>query len=220
MAGRPQAGDIRPGRGSAMSRKTTAIDNTRQARATRIPGCPPGRPGALRTAAGQDTDGHRRPGDPGHPGRTRPRVLGSRRGARDLTLTSGSASSRSVVHGCHGYRGARGRLGCGRVRPLASGNRPGSGQDRRAISPKLLDLGYATRAITCRNVVRGKTTLWPHNLGRSGERAVRRRSLVIKELSRSTPERQNARIWAAPITAPGVRAGLSCLTRSGPRAAR
>ncbi len=67
--------------------------------------------------------------------------------------------------------------------------------------------GMQIRAMTCRNVVRGKTTFWLHNLGRSGERAVRRRSLVIKELSRSTSERQNARIWAAPITAPRVRAG-------------
>jgi hypothetical protein len=40
--------------------------------------------------------------------------------------------------------------------------------------------------MTCRNVVRGKTTFWLHDLGRSGERAVRRRSLVIKELPRST----------------------------------
>jgi len=40
--------------------------------------------------------------------------------------------------------------------------------------------------MTCRNVVRGKTTFWLHDLGRSGERAVRRRSLVIKELSRPT----------------------------------
>src|SRR6266496_5582382 len=40
--------------------------------------------------------------------------------------------------------------------------------------------------MTCRNVVLGKTTFWLHDLGRSGERAVRRRSLVIKELSRST----------------------------------
>jgi hypothetical protein len=40
--------------------------------------------------------------------------------------------------------------------------------------------GMQIRAMTCRNVVRGKTTSWLHNLGRSGERAVRRRSLVIK----------------------------------------
>src|SRR5260370_40622404 len=42
------------------------------------------------------------------------------------------------------------------------------------------------RATTCRNVLRGKTTFWLHDLGRSGERAVRRRSLMIKELPRST----------------------------------
>jgi hypothetical protein len=40
--------------------------------------------------------------------------------------------------------------------------------------------------MTCRNVVQGKTTFWLHNLYRSGERAARGRSLVIKELSRST----------------------------------
>jgi len=40
--------------------------------------------------------------------------------------------------------------------------------------------------MTCRNVVRGKTTFWLHDLSRGGERAVRRRSLTIKELSRST----------------------------------
>jgi hypothetical protein len=42
------------------------------------------------------------------------------------------------------------------------------------------------RATTCRNVVRGKATFLLHGLGRRGERAVRRRSLVIKELPRST----------------------------------
>ncbi len=42
------------------------------------------------------------------------------------------------------------------------------------------------RATTCRDVVQGKTAFWLRNLGRSGERAVRRRSLVIKELPRST----------------------------------
>jgi hypothetical protein len=43
--------------------------------------------------------------------------------------------------------------------------------------------------MTCRNVVCGKTAFWLHDLGRSGERAVRRRSLVIKELLRSAPPR-------------------------------
>jgi hypothetical protein len=73
---------------------------------------------------------------------------------------------------------------------------PGSGTGRLwakdggsltvALGRSYLTLRMQIRAMTCRNVVRGKTTLWLHDLGRSGERAVRRRSLVIKELPRST----------------------------------
>ena len=54
------------------------------------------------------------------------------------------------------------------------------------LNRNYLILGMQIRAMTCRNVVRGKTTFWLHDLGRTGERAVRRRSLVIKELSSST----------------------------------
>jgi len=42
------------------------------------------------------------------------------------------------------------------------------------------------RTTTCRNIVRSKKTFWLHDLGRSGERTVRRRSLVIEELPRPT----------------------------------
>jgi len=57
------------------------------------------------------------------------------------------------------------------------------GQAKPKLNYLILDMQI--RAMTCRNVVRGKTPFWLHDLGRSGERAVRRRSLVIKELSRS-----------------------------------
>src|SRR6266568_2040611 len=75
---------------------------------------------------------------------------------------------------------ARDRLrGC--VIPAESGRRRRAGLIRSYL---ILDMQI--RAITCRNVVRGNTTFWLHDLGRSGEQTVRRRSLVIKELSRST----------------------------------
>jgi len=54
------------------------------------------------------------------------------------------------------------------------------------LSRSYLILSMQIRATTCRDVVQGKTAFWLRNLGRSGERAVRRRSLVIKELPRST----------------------------------
>ena len=50
------------------------------------------------------------------------------------------------------------------------------------LSRSYLISNMQIRATTGRNVVRGKTTFWLHDLGRSGEQAVRRRSLVIKEL--------------------------------------
>ena len=62
---------------------------------------------------------------------------------------------------------------------------PGARADR-PLSRSYLILSMQIRAVTCRNVIQGKTTFWLHDLGRSGERAVRRRSLVIKELPRST----------------------------------
>ena len=68
-------------------------------------------------------------------------------------------------------------------------NVPFSGRTTRpdALARSYLTLDMHIRAMTCRDVVRGKTTFWLHSLGRSGVRAVRRRSLVIKELSSSTP---------------------------------
>src|SRR6266581_2221949 len=57
---------------------------------------------------------------------------------------------------------------------------------RPTLTRSYLILTMQIRATTCRSVVRGKTTFWLHDLGRSGERAVRRRSLMIKELPPST----------------------------------
>jgi hypothetical protein len=54
------------------------------------------------------------------------------------------------------------------------------------LARSYLILGTPICAMTCRNVVRGRTTFWLHDLGRSGERAGRRRSLVMKELPRIT----------------------------------
>jgi hypothetical protein len=54
------------------------------------------------------------------------------------------------------------------------------------LARSYLILSMQICAVTCRNVIQGKATFWLHDLGRSGERAVRRRSLVIKELPRST----------------------------------
>lgn len=59
-------------------------------------------------------------------------------------------------------------------------------RDHFGLDRGYLISGMQIRATTCRNVVRGKTTFWLHDFDRSGERAVRRRSLVIKELPRST----------------------------------
>jgi hypothetical protein len=71
------------------------------------------------------------------------------------------------------------------VTPRDGGTHPAAAF--RLLNRSYLILDMHIRAMTCRNVVRGKTTFWLHSLGRRGERAVRRRSLVIKELSSSTP---------------------------------
>jgi hypothetical protein len=55
-----------------------------------------------------------------------------------------------------------------------------------SLTRSYLILSMQIRAATCRNVVRDMTTFWLHDLGRSGERAVRTRSLVIKELPEAT----------------------------------
>src|SRR5271165_3713039 len=51
------------------------------------------------------------------------------------------------------------------------------------LTRSYLILGMQIRTMTCGNVVRGKAAFWLHDLDRSGERAVRRRSLVMKRLS-------------------------------------
>lgn len=139
--------------------------HTRQARATRIPGCPLGRPGALHTALGQDTpDGHRRPRGPGHPGRTRPRVLGSRRGARDLTVTS-RLSQLQVRCPRLPRRERQARLWPAfALQPQAIG--PVPAKIVVPLARSYLIRGMQIRGMTCRNVVRGKTTSWLHDLGR------------------------------------------------------
>ena len=98
--------------------------NTRRTSAAQIPGGASRRPGALRAAVDQDTpDSHRRPCGPRHLGRTRPRVLGGRRGPRDLALrtmrSAGSDREFPALTGRSGTQRAR-HFACARARWLAS----------------------------------------------------------------------------------------------------
>jgi len=144
VVSRPQAGDILPGRGSEMSRKTTDIDTPgkhaprepqvilqdgrvlyaqRRVRARRTVT-------AVLVVLGILVDPASRSGKP-------PRSEGSH-SSESAQPAPGPLSTAATATAAREAGPA-----VARVLPPASGNRSGSGQDRRAISPKLLDPGYA-----------------------------------------------------------------------------